>query len=199
MSIPVTKFSWLLALLASLALVQGCDQKAKQTQPQTLAPPIVDAPPPKPATVSTADLPPPVVGNPQPDQSAANTPPSPPDTTQKKPAHHPKKPAATPNTPTQSPQVAANGSGTAPSVSAIGELSSGDSGNLRSQTEELINSTEKGVNSINRTLNDSETKTVAQIHEILKQARVELNAGDVDGASTLAKKAKVLLTELNPQ
>jgi hypothetical protein len=199
MSISVTKSSWLLMLLASLALIQGCDQKAKQTQTQTLAPPVVDTPPPKPATVSTADLPPPVVGNPEPDQSAANTPPAKPDTTQKKPAHHPKKPAQTTTNQAQPTQVAANGSGAAPSVSAIGELSSGDAGNLRSQTEELINNTEKGVNSINRTLNDSETKTVAQIHEFLKQAREAFNTGDIDGASTLAKKAKVLLTELNPQ
>ena len=39
--------------------------------------------------------------------------------------------------------------------------------------------------------------TAAQIREYLKQARVALGSGDVDGASTLAAKAKVLLGELN--
>jgi hypothetical protein len=61
----------------------------------------------------------------------------------------------------------------------------------------MINATEKGVNGITRSLNDSETKTAAQIHEFLKQAREALATGDVDGALTLAKKAKVLLAELN--
>jgi RNA polymerase-interacting CarD/CdnL/TRCF family regulator len=82
-------------------------------------------------------------------------------------------------------------------VSAAGTLSAGGSADSRSQAEDLIVSTEKGVNSITRTLNDSETKTAAQIHEFLKQAREALASGDVDGANTLAKKAKVLLNELN--
>jgi hypothetical protein len=63
----------------------------------------------------------------------------------------------------------------------------------------MIRATEKGVNSITRRLSDSETKTAAQIHEFLKQAREALTSGDVDGAATLAKKAKVLLAELNNQ
>ena len=86
---------------------------------------------------------------------------------------------------------------TTPSVSAIGELSGGASGDLRSQTIDSINATEKGVNSITRTLNDPEQKTAAQIREFLKQAHEALATGDVDGARTLVMKAKVLLTELN--
>jgi hypothetical protein len=82
-------------------------------------------------------------------------------------------------------------------VSAIGELSGGASGDQRTQTQEMINSTEKGVNGITRSLSDPESKTAAQIHEFLKQAREALASGDVDGALTLAKKAKVLLNELN--
>jgi hypothetical protein len=193
MRISVTHLSWLLPLLALMPLMQGCDHKTKQAQAQTqtLAPPIVDTPPPKPATVEPADLPPPVVGNPQPAPSTE------PDTATK-PATPPKKPSKPKkNTPaTQPTQEASNGSGK-PSVSAIGELSGGASGDQRSQTEEVISSTEKGVNGITRALSDSETKTAAQIHEFLKQAREELAAGDVDGALTLAKKAKVLLAELN--
>jgi outer membrane biosynthesis protein TonB len=190
MRIRVTHASWLVALLALLPVMQGCDQKAKATQTQTLAPPIVDAPPSKPATVSTADLPPPEVGTPQPSQPATTDPNAKPAAQPKKPSH---KKTATPQQPTQD---AAN---PAPSVSAIGELSGGASGDQRSQTEEMIKATEKGVNSINRKLSDAETKTAAQIHEFLKQAREALTSGDVDGAATLAKKAKVLLAELNNQ
>jgi hypothetical protein len=53
------------------------------------------------------------------------------------------------------------------------------------------------LNSIGRKLNDPETKTAAQIREYLKQARGALVSGDVDGARTLAAKAKVLLGELS--
>jgi PBP1b-binding outer membrane lipoprotein LpoB len=204
MRISVTYISWLLPLLASLALLQGCDQKPKPTQSQTLAPPIVDAPPPKPATVSTADLPPPVVGPPEPAPATTSDTATQPAETPKKPVHHPKKTPPATTTPTQPGQAAQptqeaanNPAPTAPSVSAIGELSGGASGDLRSQTEDTINATEKGVNAITRKLSDPETKTAAQIHEFLKQARQALTTGDVDGAQTLVKKAKVLLAELN--
>jgi hypothetical protein len=195
MRIHVTHASWLLPLLALMPLVQGCDHKTKQpqAQTQTLAPPIVDAQPKQPATVSKAELPPPVVG-PPPSQ------PTTPDTTTK-PVAPPKKPArkkSTPAAPAQPTQEASNASATpSPSVPAIGTLSGGASGDQRSQTEDMINSTEKGVNGITRSLSDAETKTAAQIHEFLKQAREALATGDVDGALTLAKKAKVLLAELN--
>jgi hypothetical protein len=189
MRISVKYAIWLLALMP---LVQGCDQKAQKAQTQTLAPPIVDAPPTKPATVSTADLPPPVVGDPTAKPAtddAAAKPAEPP----KKPAHHPKKPA------TQETANATPPAATEPSVSAIGQLSGGASGDQRSETQDSINLTEKGVNAITRTLTDAEAKTAAQIHEFLKQAREALASGDVDGAKTLAIKAKVLLNELNPQ
>lgn len=81
-------------------------------------------------------------------------------------------------------------------MTAIGELSGAASGDQRTQAEDAINSTEKGLNGITRGLNDTETKTAAQIREFLKQAKSALNSGDVDGALTLAKKAKVLLDEL---
>jgi outer membrane biosynthesis protein TonB len=196
MRITVTRVSWLLSVLALLPLMQGCTHKTQQAaQTQTLAPPIVDTPPPKPATVSPADLPPPVVTPPPPATPAtdttANTTPPP-----KKPAHHPKKTTPTTTTPAQSTQETASAAPT-PSVSAIGELSSGASGDQRTRTEETIASTEKGVNGITRQLSDSEKKTDAQIHEFLKQAKEALNTGDVDGALSLANKAKVLLAELN--
>jgi len=83
-----------------------------------------------------------------------------------------------------------------PAVSAIGQLSSGDPGNSRQQTENSIADIERRLNGINRTLSDSEQKTADHIREFLKQARAALASGDVEGANTLADKAQVLLTEL---
>jgi hypothetical protein len=194
---------WLLPLLAV-----GCGHKAAPDQTQVLAPPIIDTPPPKPAPVTPADLPPPVVG-PVPSETPKDTtpPPAPP----KKPVRKPKKPAGTTTTPptgttpaattpaapaTTPPDTATASAGSG--VSAIGELSAGDSGDLRSKTQDQIQSTEKGVSAITRPLTDTELKTVAQIREFLKQAKEALETGDVDGAHTLAAKAKVLLVELTP-
>ncbi len=84
-----------------------------------------------------------------------------------------------------------------PGVSAIGQLSSGDPADFRRETEDLINATERGLKSLNRSLNDQEQKTAAHIRDFLKQARQALASGDVDGAHTLTAKAKVLLSELS--
>jgi hypothetical protein len=82
-------------------------------------------------------------------------------------------------------------------VSAIGQLSSGDPADLRQRTINSIAATEHGLSSITRPLNDQEQKTAAQIREFLKQARAALASGDMDGAHTLAAKARVLLGELS--
>ena len=84
-----------------------------------------------------------------------------------------------------------------PAVSAIGQLSSGNSSASQQQTLESIAATERGLNGINRTLSDQDQKTAAHIREFLKQAKEALASGDVDGASTLVAKAKVLLGELS--
>lgn len=84
----------------------------------------------------------------------------------------------------------------APGVSALGVLSSGDPGNSRRQTEDSLASIERGLNGINRPLNDSEQKIAGHIREFVKQARTALASGDVEGAHTLAAKAMILLNEL---
>jgi hypothetical protein len=81
-------------------------------------------------------------------------------------------------------------------VSAIGELSSGDPADYRQETSDSIAAIERSLNGITRPLNDSEQKTADHIREFLKQARAALASGDVDGAHTLASKARVLLNEL---
>jgi hypothetical protein len=173
---------WVVALLLPL-LLTGCIPKPERAQSEPLAPPIEDTPPPKPEP-SPTNLPPPVITipgqTPAPSASAQQQ-------EQPTPPVKHKKPAA-------NPQVAANGS---PGVSAIGQLSSGDPSDLRQQTENSIAATERGLNAIYRPLNEQEQKTAAHIREFLKGAKQALASGDMDGAHTLAAKAKVLLGELS--
>jgi hypothetical protein len=179
MKLPAKSVAWLLPLFLT-----ACIHKADQAQVQApLAPPIEDAPPPKPAPAPT-DLPPPVITVP-----GQTTTPTPSDTTQATPTPPPPK-----HKKKTAPDQAAN---TDSGVSAIGQLSTGDPSDIRKQTEDSMAATERGLNGITRGLTDQEKKTATQIREFLRQAREALNSGDVDGAHTLAAKAKVLLGELN--
>jgi outer membrane biosynthesis protein TonB len=186
MKTPRKSVAWLLPLLLT-----GCFHKAEQAQNQPLAPPVVDTPPPAPAP-TPKDLPPPVVTVPPAQPTPENTaPPKPPEKPAKHLAHNTK-----PET-RQDPKPADQASNKVPAVPAIGQLSPGDPSDLRNQTEDSIALTERGLKDLNRQLDDQEQKTVAQVREFLKQARAALTTGDVDGAHTLALKAKVLLAEIN--
>jgi hypothetical protein len=175
MKLCATVVAWVLPLLLS-----GCFlQKKPKTPPPALAPKISDstAPPP-------TQQPPPALTIPTaPTVNATNLP----EQTPNPPARHRKPPASD----SDAQQAAA-----APEVSAIGQLSSGDPADLRRDTESSIASTERGLKGINRGLNDQEQKTAEHIREFIKQAKAALASGDIDGASTLAAKARVLLTEL---
>lgn len=188
MKAPVRLGVWLLPLLLT-----GCFHRSHTAQTQPLAPPIARqeqaTPAPEPAKIE-----PPAPAPVQPAQPAtptteATATPTPANETPKPPVHHtPKKPA------NPHPQTASNG---AAGVSAIGQLSSGDPGDSRRQTEDSLAATDRGLKAINRPLNDQEQRTVAHIREFLKQARQALASGDLDGAHTLAAKARVLLAELS--
>lgn len=108
------------------------------------------------------------------------------------PAKHRRAPKANQQVASAPPPAAES-----PGVSAIGQLSSGEPSDQRHDTEDSITATERGLNGLGRALNDQEQKTAAQIREYIKQAREALLSGDVDGAKTLAAKAKVLLGELS--
>jgi hypothetical protein len=160
-------------------LMVACQHKQQKAQLPPLAPtdvanipPPPNAPPPATDTIPT-----------KPTQEAP-TPPLP----VQKPVVKKKKPK-----PADTTEQAAN---TNPEVSAIGQLSSGDPAELRRQTENSIASTEQGLKNINRNLDDQEQKTADHIREFIKEAKVALTSGDVDGAHTLADKAHVLLNEL---
>ena len=159
-------------------LLAGCVHKTAPSQ-KPLAPPIVEAPQSKPVVIE----PPAVVPVPTPTADATPVP--------------VKKPVAPvvkrPKPVNKNQQIASSG---AAGVSAIGQLSSGDSSDLRDRTANSIALTDHDLKAIPRALNSQEQKTAAQIREFLKQARAALASGDVDGAQTLALKAKVLLGEL---
>jgi hypothetical protein len=107
--------------------------------------------------------------------------------------------------PENAPPEAENVKVTAPTPSGdtsaptpIGQLTAGptqDNGGSRQQAMTLIDSTQRGVASL-RNLNGDQNKTVVQIRSFLEQAMRALHNGDVDGAQTLATKAKTLLDEL---
>jgi hypothetical protein len=82
-------------------------------------------------------------------------------------------------------------------VPAIGVLTSGGPADRRQGTLDSIAETERGLSQLNRNLSDQEKKTVIQIKEYLKQARQAFASGDMDGAYTLAAKAKAVFSELS--
>lgn len=89
-------------------------------------------------------------------------------------------------------------SGDTSAPTPIGQLTAGPTQNgdgSRQQAATLIDSTQRGVNSLHN-LNGDQNKTVVQIRSFLDQAARALHNGDVDGAHTLATKAKTLLDEL---
>jgi len=182
MRLPVRRAVWVLPLFLS-----GClFHHTHQVPNQQLAPPLA---PKAQLTPTPVELPP-----------AANTIPTEPTLNAKAPTeespkpHHHRKPTdksvqEAVNTPPDTPPAP-------PAVSAIGQLSSGDPADYRNETAESINSIEHGLDGIGRPLSDAEQKIAENIREFLKEARAALATGDVDGAHTLAIKAKVLLTEL---
>lgn len=182
MRLPVRCVAWMLPLFLA-----GCFHRTQPAPKQQLAPAL----PPKPQISPTpVELP-----------TAASTIPTEPTQNAKAPTEQAPKPHHHHKLVDKNVQEAANTppdstSAAPPAVSAIGQLSSGDPVDYRNETAESINSIERGLNGIGRPLSDSEQKTADNIREFLKEARAALSTGDVDGAHTLAVKAKVLLTEL---
>jgi len=193
MKLVARRLVWLLPVVLC-----ACAHNPPQTQMQAMAPPLDDMPPPP--DIPPTALPAPTLNIPKTPAPVA----VPPEPVKATPRHHravikaagtPTPPAnGTSGQPGQSNQVAE----AAPAeVSAIGTLGPPESPDQKKQTENTINDIEHGLNGIGRKLSDTEEKTMVQIREFLKQARIALGSGDVDGAKTLAAKAKALLGELS--
>jgi len=163
-------------------MLTACRHKQQKAQLPPLAPP------------EAANIPPPANAPPPPSETIPTEP------TQKAPT--PPEPVAQPvkrkkrNKPPADTTQQAEAANPNPGVSAIGQLSSGDPAEVRRQTENSIASIEQSLQKINSTLNETDQKTADHIREFIKQAKAALSTGDVDGAHTLADKARVLLKEL---
>ena len=186
MKTPFTSVAWVLPLMLT-----GCFFHRHHRVPaQPTAPPIAESAAPKPQTMPP-ELPPSAATIAT--ETATITPPSRPLETHPRRRAHRKKPIE--KTEEKPIEQASN---EIPEVSAIGQLSPGDPAALRIQTEQSIAKTEHALDSIARKLNQQEAKTAAQIREFLKQAKAAMASGDMEGAYTLALKAKVLLGEISP-
>jgi hypothetical protein len=181
-------------ILICLMSLAGCRHKTN-----TVPPPQAQAPAGPPSDMAHVPTLPPLPPPSNPDVAVAAPPEENPE-----PAHPHKTPRRKPSAakPAASSDAAstqaANGTPAA-DASPIGQLSSsveGADSQDRHDIEKLINNTENGVNGIKRTLSTDEQLTSTQIKTFLTKAKQALADNDLDGAQTLATKAKVLLDEL---
>ena len=197
------------ALAASLALMLGCGPK----QPKVVVPPPIAQAPSQPPTSMVAllsTMPPPLpvtyrplvkldtTTPPEPKPEVARTEPH-------RPAHHhgnhsgsehPQETHPPASSSAQTPEVA---NAQPPEMSPIGQLApptNNANAADRHAISDQIDATENGLNSIKRSFTPDEQKTVTLIRTYITRARDALKADDLDGARTLATKAKQLLGEL---
>lgn len=194
MKLYLSRAACLLPLVLSGCLLHK--HHAQNLPPQNIPPPVDETPA---AQTQTAQVKPAAPATPsldsEPEKTTSTDEQAKPSPKHKKTAP---KPAATPVTATPNPaQTTQQASAGVPDeVSAIGQLSTGGPRDSREQTERSLANIERGLNGIHRRLSSQEQKTSAQIREYIKQARAALASNDVDGAQTLATKAKLLLGEL---
>jgi ribosomal protein S20 len=83
--------------------------------------------------------------------------------------------------------------------SAIGALTSGGEANSRSQQEaaDMIAANEKRLNALSAQIVEEQKAQISKVKTFQRQAQEALNSGDVEGAKTLATKAKLLLDDLS--
>lgn len=171
--------------LASLLVLAGCRHRqpklaAAVPLPPDIHPVMVSVPPP---THPTEPLP-------EPEKSVVQEvipPPPPPKKVRKKRA------VPVPPAPAAPVQVAA----ATPPIS-LGQLSAGgDAGSaLRSETEQLAAAQKQRLDHLPAPLAAAHTTEVDQVRRFLKGADSAWQSGDVEGAHTLALKAKILLDDL---
>lgn len=187
------------AVVALLAMsLSGCQKQVKTlAQPEAQAPIL---PPSKMVyTPNLPALPPPSL----PDVAVATAEPEAPEPAHPRKTTHRKAVAkgdtqGTEKNEQQQPATQA-GNNAATDVSPIGQLSSTEetvSSQGRQSIERQITDTENGLNGLKRSLSSDEQLTSTQIKTFLTKARQALAENDLDGAQTLADKAKVLLQEL---
>lgn len=186
------------------AFLAGCRHKNVQT-----APPQAAQAPEIPVSTLSKNTPPPQLPPPEaPKVSPPVSSPPPPKPKEHKPHHKKVVIDDGPNQPAQTAQsqgqknpnlVEQASNGDPEGGSPIGQFSAaGEKSNtsLQHQIADEINSMEKGLNDIKRPLSEEEQTTATQIRTFLAKAKDALVQDDLDGATTLVTKAKVLLNEL---
>ncbi len=152
-----------------------------------------------PAVVLTPDVPPPVptsdpMTSPPPDSVET---PSQVKVTEAKPKRPPKKPTTKSVAPETAPPVEIAAAPPA-EPSPIGELSTGGDAIPQKQQEtvDLIEASQRRLEALSKTASSQQQSQIRKISHFLLQAKQALSTGDVEGAKTLAFKAKLLLDDL---
>lgn len=193
------------ALALSLVLLTGCGPK----RPKGVVSPVAQVPdlPPAHMALALPAVPPPFppIASRSVKLDTTAPPEVKPEVATTEPRKTPKHRAARPSpdeaktaTAAPSPQPPIQMSPAQPSdQTPIGQLSAdGVSPANRQDISNRIDSTENGLNSIKRSLNSDEQKTVTLIRQYITRARDALKVDDLDGANTLSTKAAQLLQEL---
>jgi ribosomal protein S20 len=83
-------------------------------------------------------------------------------------------------------------------TAAIGALSTGGDSSPRSQKEatEMIAAIEKRLSGLGALTSEEQKAQISKVRNFQKQAQDALSSGDMEGAKTLATKAKLLLDDL---
>jgi ribosomal protein S20 len=110
-----------------------------------------------------------------------------------------KRKITTANTSAPETEPPASPPATSSETAAIGSLSLGGVATPRAQQEavELIGSIEKRLSSLSAQKAETEKQQVSRIRNFQRQAQEALDSGDVEGAKTLATKARLLLDDLD--
>jgi len=194
------------ALTVSLTLLTGCGPK----MPKEVVSPVAEVPnlPPSRMAAALPVVPPPfpvtdrrlvkldTTAPPEVKPEVATAQPH------KPPKRHPSShPAAdetrTASAPSPSAQPAQVATAQPTDQSPIGQLSeTAVSPVNRTALSSRIDSTENGLNSIKRSLNSDEQKTVTLIRQYITRARDALKVDDLDGADKMSAKAQQMLQEL---
>jgi len=176
----------LLLLTCSIFLLAGCRHKTRQAA-------VVPPPPPEIKPVLVSVPPPTHPSEPVPTQ-AATVPDLPPvEEAPKKPVRAPRR--ATPPAPAPAPPVQ---TAAAEPPIELGSLSAGgeSSSSLKQETYNLIHVLDTRLNALPASIVSTHPGEIERAKRFLKQAEESWNSADMEGAHTLAVKAKVLLDDL---
>jgi hypothetical protein len=178
------------ALIAPLAL-SGCHKKVQAVVLPKSTAPVALATPPAPANAPVVESQPLDVG-PAPTAEAAANP-----TPRRRPAPKPVTPAVT--TPAATPPVQVAGNDDNADSSGIGALTvSGETGSAGLQeAADLIASNDKRLKALPASTVSKQRSQISKIRNFQRQAQEALKSGDVEGAKTLATKARLLLYDLD--